>query len=88
VRNWCAVEGSLTCAGVKLSTMGRGSPIRATTWRSQVHARSDGSVERTATIRVMKSGINDLGSFFTDAKNDGLAVDGPKLIGDEYFELA
>jgi hypothetical protein len=35
----------------------------------------------------MKSGINDLGAFFTDAKNDGLTVDGPKLIGDEYFEL-
>jgi len=54
----------------------------------QLHARSDGSVERTATIRVLKSGINDLGAFFTDAKNDGLAVDGPKLIGDEYFELS
>ena len=53
----------------------------------QVRARSDVSVERTATIRVMKSGINDLGAFFTDAKNDGLTVDGPKLIGDEYFEL-
>ena len=53
-----------------------------------VHARSDGSGERTATIRVTKSGIHDLGAFFTDAKNDGLTVDGPKLIGDEYFELS
>jgi hypothetical protein len=53
----------------------------------QLHARSDSSVERTATIRVLKSGINDLDAFFTDAKDDGLTVDGPRLIGDEYFEL-
>jgi hypothetical protein len=39
-----------------------------------VHTRSDGSVARTATIRVAKSGINDLAAFFTESGHQLVVV--------------
>jgi len=53
-----------------------------------VHDQADPLVDRTATVRVAKSSISDFNAFFSDATHHGLTCDGPKLIGDEYYELS
>jgi hypothetical protein len=53
-----------------------------------MHARTDATVNRTATIRVTQESISDLGSFFEDAKRDKHEVQHLVIEKTEYLELS